>query len=171
MTIERLMDSDGGLVPVFQLRQMIPGVWAENQWTGDTFTSAVEAMVPDNAAGRSARGQVAAVRQFLHETAVRHADLAHYIPSGKVEDEIERRKNGNKIDSLVAVTWARAFPVLKKVFVTNHHTWIQCGEEAQRGGDGARTGQHDLHDVRADKEPMLEACPFHGCPGRQPGRR
>ena len=118
MTIERLMDSDGGLVPVFQLRQMIPGVWAENQWTGDIFTSAVEAMVPDNAAGRSARGQVAAVRQFLHETAVRYADLAHYIPSGKVEDEIERRRNGDKIDSLVALTWQQAFPVLKKVFAT-----------------------------------------------------
>ena len=55
--------------------------------------------------------------------------------------------------------------------VCDHHTRIQCGEEAQRGGDGARTGQHDHHDVRADKEPMLEACPFHGCPGRQPGRR
>ena len=115
----------------------------QNQWTGDIFTGAVAAIVPDNAASRSARGQVAAVRQFLHETAVRHADLAHYIPSGNVEDEIERRKYGDKIDSLGALSWPRAFPVLKKVFATTtpgYSVVRKIKEAATALGLGSTTG-------------------------------
>mmetsp|Transcript_45197 Transcript_45197/g.150751 ORF Transcript_45197/g.150751 Transcript_45197/m.150751 type:complete len:129 (-) Transcript_45197:68-454(-) len=103
LSAARLKDSDGGLSTLWQARQLLPGIWSNRQWgSEDLLSGAIATMVPDGSVSRTPREQVAGVVQMLLQTTVPNQDLLSYIPPEKAEDEIQRRKSGDKVDSLVA---------------------------------------------------------------------
>ena len=119
LSAARLIGNDGSLSTMWQARQLLPGIWSDQQWTSDPLGGAIATMVPDGLVGRPPREQVAGVVQMLLQTTVRNQDLLSYIHPDKVEDEIQRRKSGDKVDSLVAAAWSTAYSPLRKIFAPN----------------------------------------------------
>ena len=116
LSAARLIGSDGSLITLWQARQLLPGIWSNQQWGSDLLSGAIATMVPDGSVSRPPREQVAGVVQMLLQTTVRNQDLLSYIHPDKVEDEIQRRKSGDKVDPLVAAAWSTAYPPLRKIF-------------------------------------------------------
>ena len=119
LSAARLIGNDGSLSTIWQARQLLPGIWSDQQWTSDPLGGAIATMVPDGLVGRPPREQVAGVVQMLLQTTVRNQDLLSYIHPDKVDDEIQRRKSGDKVDSLVAAAWSTAYSPLRKIFAPN----------------------------------------------------
>ena len=70
LSAARLIDNDGSLSTMWQARQLLPGIWSDQQWTSDLLSGAIATMVPDGSVSRPPREQVAGVVQMLEwETA------------------------------------------------------------------------------------------------------